>query len=187
MAAGSHRQRLQTLICAARSMACRSSERIISDHTIVKIDVEGSELPLLAQPCNWQQVRLLIFDFSAARCWKHFVGPLSFVSVLVALRRGGLTHLSIPSSSGIRSASFWEPNAHCKHLDFLVFCYRQQADDDQGEMCRWATPEMQTEMNNLPALLKAMPFPEKKASLLDPELVFPLCELLQFWVALHRC
>ena len=104
-----------------------------------------------------------------------------------ALRRGGFTHLSIPSSSGIRSTSFWESNAHCKHLDFLVFCYRQQADDDQGEMCRWATPEMQTEMNNLPALLKAMPFPEKKAILLDPELDFPFCEWLQLCVALHRC
>ena len=56
------------------------------------------KLPLLALPRKWQQVRLLIFEFSAARCRKHFVGPLPFVSVLEALRRGGFTHLSIPSS-----------------------------------------------------------------------------------------
>ena len=36
--------------------------------------------------------------------------------------------------------------------------------------------------------LEAMPFPEKKATLLDPELVFPFCECewLQCWVALQR-
>ena len=162
-----------------------SIERIISDHTIVKIDVEGSELPLLAKSRNWKQVRVLVFEFSAARSRKHFVGPLPFASVLEALRQGGFTHLSIPSSSGIRSPKFWESNAHGGHLDFLVFCYRQQADEDQGYMCKWATPEMENEMNTLPALLKAMPFPEKTASLLDPELLFPLCEWLQVWA--HRC
>ena len=35
--------------------------------------------------------------------------------------------------------------------------------------------------------LEGMPFPEKKATLLDPELVFLFCEWLQLWVAVHRC
>ena len=78
--------------------AVRSFERVISDqHTIIKMDIEGSELALLARPRAWQRVRrVLVFEFSAA-CCRHFgVGPLPFVSVLEAFRRGGFTHLSIP-------------------------------------------------------------------------------------------
>ena len=164
VAAGSHRQRLPTLLCAA--CGWRAGGGLLNRaHHLGPHDRQDRFGRLRAAPPSATsqlagRALAIIFEISAARCRKLFVGPLPFVSVLEALRRGGFAHLSIPSSSGIRSSSFWESNVRCKHLDFLVFRYPQEADDDQGEMCRWATPEMQTEMNNLPALLKAMPFPE---------------------------
>ncbi|CAE7760172.1 rrg1, partial [Symbiodinium pilosum] len=136
-----------------------SIERIISDHTVVKIDVEGSKLPLLPQPRDRKQVRLLIFEFSAARCRKHAVGPLPFVFVLEA--------------------------SHKRRLHAFVhpIIFRFMADDDQAEMCRWSTPEMQSEMSNLPALLKAMPLPQKKVWLGAGVVLVPWScgPLVQWW------
>ena len=147
------------------------------------MDIEGSELALLAQHQDWRRVRVLVFEFSAARC-RHFgVGPLPFVSVLEALRQGGFTPLSIPLSSKIRKEDFWRSDAHPKHLDFMVWCYREQADSENDIICGYATQEMKDEMNSLPDLLESMPFPEKKATRIKFELSQTLCFVI--FVASH--
>ena len=53
-------------------------------------------------------MRVLIFEFSAARCRKHAVGPEAVLSaaVLYALRRGGFIHQTIPPC--VTAARFWE-------------------------------------------------------------------------------
>ena len=165
-------------------VAVRSFERVISDqHTIIKMDIEGSELALLSQPRDWKRVRILVFEFSAARCRHLGVGPLPFVSVLKALRQGGFTHLSIPLSSKIRKEDFWRSDAHQKHLDFMVWCYREQADSENDIICGYAVQEMKDEMNSLPDLLQRMPFPEKKASRIKFGLTQALCFVV--FVASH--
>ena len=56
----------------ASNSRCLKRERLQAFcNSLAKIDAEGSELLLLAQPREWERVRVLIFEFSAARCRKH--------------------------------------------------------------------------------------------------------------------
>ena len=125
------------------------------------MDIEGSELALLAQLRAWLRVRVLVFEFSAARCRYFGVGPSPFVSVLEAFRRGGFAHLSIPLSSKVRKPDFWRSDAREKHLNFMVWCYREQADSENDVISGCATPEMKDEMDSLPGHLQSMPFPRE--------------------------
>ena len=63
-------------------------EALTNQHTIVKMDIEGSEVQLFSRPRDWKNARLFIFEFSAGRS-RHFgLGPLAFAGVLDALRAG---------------------------------------------------------------------------------------------------
>ena len=49
---------------ATRLVPAISLEEALTDpHTVVKVDVEGSEFQLLSKPRNWKNTRLLIFEF----------------------------------------------------------------------------------------------------------------------------
>ena len=156
-------------------VAVRSFERVISDQrTIIEMDIEGSELALLAQRRDWQRVRILVFERSGALppFWGWPFASCVCPRGLAPRRLHAPLHpLVFKDTEGrlleIRRAS--------KHLNFMVWCYREQADSENDIICGYATQEMKDEMNSLLDLLQSMPFPEKKATRLKFELTQTLC------------
>ncbi|CAE7212660.1 unnamed protein product [Symbiodinium sp. CCMP2592] len=133
-------------------------DALTEHHTIIKMDVEGSELQLLAKPRDWKNTRLLIFEFSAGRC-RHFgVGPLAFASILDALKAAGFSHLHLESKS-IGTTNFWLRDQLSANLDFMVFAQRGDAGIPAQEAAR-----MNDLMENLPKKLRELSgFPEGPA------------------------
>ena len=104
-------------------------------NSLAKIDAEGSEFLPLAQPREWQRARVLIFEFSAARCRKHTVGPLPLVSVLEALR------LSIQSPTITKrkgTSLFWgmKSSCFCSNGIYPNFCMRRENSGLFVSQCR---------------------------------------------------
>ncbi|CAE7783774.1 rrg1 [Symbiodinium necroappetens] len=129
-------------------------EALTNNHTIVKVDVEGSEIQLLSKPRQWKNTRLLIFEFSAGRS-RHFgAGPLAFAGVLDALRSGGFTHLHL-EARGVATQKFWTREGNvAANLDFMVWVYRRLpgVDHDLVDLC--ASPEMERLLRELPGKLR---------------------------------
>ena len=96
-----------TLMLAAQSMSSRWPSAKLSASS--RASTLSSKWTSSAQSSAfWQRVRVLVFDFSAARCRHSGVDPLPIVSVFETLRQGGFTQLSIPLnlSSKVRSPDF---------------------------------------------------------------------------------
>ncbi|CAE7405900.1 unnamed protein product, partial [Symbiodinium sp. CCMP2456] len=127
-------------------------EALADRHTVVKMDIEGSELQLLAQRRDWKNTRLLIVEFSAGRCRRFGAGPLPFAGVLDSLKAGGFTHLHLERS--VTAKTFWtRENNLAASLDFMAFFYRRQAGHP---MDTGATARMAALMEGLPAKLRAL-------------------------------
>ena len=155
---GSWKSSCQTLRLKPKAVrlvpAVSLSEALTHQHTVVKMDIEGSELQLLSRPRDWKNTRLLILEFSAGRS-RHFgVGPLAFARVLDALRAGGFTHLHL-EVEGMTTKRFWTREQNLAvNLDFMVFAYRRipGLDYDLVDLC--ASPQMERLLCDLPGRLR---------------------------------
>ena len=94
----------------------------LKNHTVVKLDIEGGEMPILKHVQQWRQVRLLVFEFSTKRCRERNLGYQPFAEILEALEKGGFSHVDVPGA-------MWKPKhftkqCYTKGLDDAIFCYR---------------------------------------------------------------
>ncbi|CAE7786451.1 unnamed protein product [Symbiodinium sp. CCMP2592] len=142
------------------------SDVLKPEHTIIKMDIEGSELQLLFRPRDWQNTRLLICEFSAGRS-RHFgVGPLAFARVLDALRAGGFTHLHVEAESNLLNPRFWSREDNlAANLDFMIWVYRRRPTPGDHLVDLLASEAMERRLRELPSRLRALPgFPQAAKS-----------------------
>ena len=162
----SHCQMLRRKPTAIRNVPAISlDEALTSKHTIVKVDVEGSEIQLLSKPREWKNTRLLIFEFSAGRSRRFGAGPLAFAGVLDALRSGGFTHLHL-EAKGVATQKFWTREGNvAANLDFMVWVYRRIPGVDHLLVDLCASPEMERLLRELPGKLRNLDgYPEAAKS-----------------------
>ena len=98
-------------------------------HTIVKVDVEGSEMSVLTDTIEWGACEILVFEYSVARCRRFGLGWRPFAMLLDKLLAGGFTHVHIPKEM---YDSKWWISGTCsftESMDSLCCCYRPSADD----------------------------------------------------------
>lgn len=108
----------------------KSVRSMLTDEvTVVKIDVEGSEMAILSdESLDWNHTRLLALEFSVARCRKLGLGWRPFTFVLKNLEAKGFTHVYIDRQAW--APSYWRTGVSSfqESLDAMVFAYRQGSD-----------------------------------------------------------
>ena len=64
-------------------------EQALQDcHTMIKMDIEGAEMAILVEPRReheWRQARLLVFEYSVARCCGSASGSANGILLLPLL------------------------------------------------------------------------------------------------------
>ena len=86
-----------------------SFQAAISNHSVMKVDIEGSELAIFSRTWEWNQTRLLLLEFSAHRLRTEYpngAGWECFATAIDNLRTGGFEHAFIEGKA--YKLSFWK-------------------------------------------------------------------------------
>ena len=102
-------------------------------HTVVKADIEGSEMSVLLDTVNWGACRLLFFEYSVARCRRYGLGWRPFAALLKKLQDGGWTHVYLPPA--MYKPNWWIAGtaSQTESMDTLCFCYRASAESNSQD------------------------------------------------------
>ena len=94
------------------------------DPTVVKADIEGSEMSVLLDTVAWGNCKLLFFEYSVARCRRFGLGWRPFAVLLDKLLAGGWTHTHV--TNVMYDPKFWKAGASSftESMDSTCFCFR---------------------------------------------------------------
>ncbi|CAK9116845.1 unnamed protein product [Durusdinium trenchii] len=97
---------------------------ILQDHTVVKMDCEGSELKILATEWHWNKVRLLAVEISVILLRKEHPdgsGWTQFNAILHCLRRGGFTLAKLDPR--VFKVEYWNPSTKERSFQSDAICW----------------------------------------------------------------
>lgn len=119
---------------------------VLQDHTVVKMDCEGAELPILLKTTDWKQCRLLVTEISVRQMRKAGANAWQdLADIFDNLRRAGFRHARL--SKTFFELKYWKESGDKRYAaDGIIWFVktgfhkedrRQEMPKSCGKYCIW--------------------------------------------------